>query len=101
MHTRGRSMKAPRPRRSRANVAAGVLGLAVAYLATGELSLLAMPSGYPPAVWAPAGVALVAVLMGGMRLLPGVALGAFAVNLISFLDAGAGWSVLGALAAAL
>src|SRR4051812_32436508 len=103
MHTPGRrmtAMRASRARTSSANLAVGALGLAAAYVLTGELSLVAVPRGYPPAVWAPAGVALVAVLMGGMRLLPGVALGAFAVNLVAFLNAGTGWSVSGAVLAA-
>jgi diguanylate cyclase len=73
------------------------VGVAAAYVVTGELSLIAMPPGYPPAVWAPAGVALVAVLLGGLRLAPAVALGALTLNVISFATAGPAMTPLGAL----
>lgn len=64
--------------------------LAVVYALVGRLSLLlAIPPGYSMAVYPSAGIALGIVLTRGYRLLPGVALGAFAVNLfISFENAG-------------
>lgn len=50
------------------------------YLA-GELALLlAIPPGYASALWPPAGIALAAVLVWGYRVLPGVMLGAFLLN---------------------
>jgi two-component sensor histidine kinase/CHASE1-domain containing sensor protein len=76
-------MSAAGQRRSSLSLGAGIVGVAAAYLATGELSLATMPAGYPPAVWAPAGLALVAVLLGGMRFAPAVALGSFALNFLA------------------
>jgi PAS domain S-box-containing protein len=63
-----------------------ILGLAIVYAVVGRLSLLlAIPPGYSMAVYPPAGIALGMVLTGGYRLLPGVALGSFLVNLfVSF-----------------
>jgi two-component sensor histidine kinase/CHASE1-domain containing sensor protein len=77
-------MRGSGQRGSGIKLVAGVLGVAVAYALTGALSWVAMPRGYPPAVWAPAGVAIVAVLLGGRRLAPAVALGAFVVHLLTF-----------------
>jgi PAS domain S-box-containing protein len=58
------------------------LGLAAAYLATGRLGLeLAGYAHSISLVWPPAGIALAALAVGGRALWPGVALGAFAVNL--------------------
>lgn len=64
--------------------------LAAVYALVGRLSLLlAIPPGYSMAVYPPAGIALGIILTKGYRLLPGVALGAFAVNLfISFENSG-------------
>jgi two-component sensor histidine kinase/integral membrane sensor domain MASE1 len=92
-------MRGSGQRASGLRLAARVLGVALAYFATGMLCLAAMPRGYPPAVWAPAGVALVAVLLGGPRLAPAAALGSFVVNLVSFPLAGSGRSVAGVLLA--
>lgn len=59
-----------------------VLGLAALYTMTGWLSLLlAIPPGYSMAVYPPAGIALGLVLVHGYRVLPGVMLGSFLVNL--------------------
>ncbi|PKN54343.1 MAG: hypothetical protein CVU56_27100 [Deltaproteobacteria bacterium HGW-Deltaproteobacteria-14] len=58
-----------------------VLLLATAYFAAGVLGLeLATTHGSVTLVWAPTGIALAALLLGGLRLWPGVLLGALAVN---------------------
>ncbi len=55
--------------------------LAAAYAVTGWLSTrLAISPGYATAIFPPAGIALVALLTGGMRLWPGVWLGSFLLN---------------------
>ncbi len=65
-----------------------ILLVATAYFAAGTLSSpLAIPPGYATAVWPPAGIALVAVLVFGYRVGPGVALGSFLTNLQSSLEA--------------
>ena len=54
---------------------------ALAYMAAGQLALLlAIPPGYAAPIYPPAGIALAAVLVYGYRALPGVLIGAFAVN---------------------
>lgn len=67
-----------------------ILGLAAVYALAGRLSLLlAIPPGYSMAVFPPAGIALGIILVCGYRLLPGVALGSFLLNLfISFENSG-------------
>ena len=56
--------------------------LALVYFALGRFGLmLDAVSGFASLVWAPTGVALAALLLGGSRMWPGVAVGAFAVNL--------------------
>src|SRR5262249_44010380 len=58
------------------------LALAAVYLAIGRLGLEI--AGYAHSVtlvWPPAGIALAALVLGGRRLWPGIALGAFVVNL--------------------
>ncbi|MFZ6681005.1 CHASE domain-containing protein [Undibacterium sp. Tian12W] len=56
--------------------------LAFVYILFGRIALLlAIPPGYAIAVFPPAGVAVIAVLTGGYRLLPGVALGSCIFNL--------------------
>ncbi len=63
--------------------ARAILLLAIAYAVLGKLSmLLALPPGYASAIFPSAGIALAAVIVGGNRLLPGVALGALALNLM-------------------
>ena len=58
-----------------------VLGTALAYAAAGALALmLAGPPGYASPLYPSAGIALAAVLTYGRVALPGVLLGAFAVN---------------------
>lgn len=66
---------------------ARTIGLAVVYVAVGRLSLvLAIPPGYASAVWAPAGIALAAVLFWGHRVWPGIVLGSFLVNVWTSVD---------------
>ena len=55
--------------------------LAAVYFAAAKLSLeLAIPPGYATAVWPPSGIALAALVLGGVRLWPGVWLGAALAN---------------------
>src|SRR5438552_2901072 len=62
---------------------AGVLALAALYVGAARLGMaLALPpEKKATAVWPPSGIALAAILLGGARLWPGVALGAFLANL--------------------
>jgi signal transduction histidine kinase len=61
--------------------AGAILVLFAAYYATGRLGLwLDAESGFASLVWAPSGISLVALLIFGYRLWPGIALGAFLVN---------------------
>ncbi|MBF8277418.1 MAG: hypothetical protein HW390_2491 [Candidatus Brocadiaceae bacterium] len=58
-----------------------VASLAAAYAVTGWLSTrLAISPGYATAIFPPAGIALVVLLTGGIRLWPGVWLGSFLLN---------------------
>ncbi|MDE2427943.1 MAG: CHASE domain-containing protein [Burkholderiales bacterium] len=58
-----------------------VLALALVYALAGRASqLLAIPPGYSIAVYPPAGIALGVILAFGQRLLPGVTLGSFLLN---------------------
>jgi signal transduction histidine kinase len=57
------------------------VGLAALYVALGRVALMLDPvNGFAALVWPPTGVALAALLLGGLRYLPGIAVGAFAVN---------------------
>jgi len=57
--------------------------LALAYFAAAKAALLiAIPPGYAAALWPASGVAVAALLLGGVRLWPGVWLGSFAANLM-------------------
>src|SRR5438552_588556 len=61
-----------------------ILAVAVAYAVIGKLSLgLAFVDSSVTAVWPPSGIAVAALLFGGVRLWPGVALGALAANLLN------------------
>jgi PAS domain S-box-containing protein len=65
-----------------ARAVAPALLLALAYLAAGLLAAgLAIPPSYAIPIYPPAGIALAVVLVYGPRALPGVWLGAMAVNL--------------------
>src|SRR4030095_3197364 len=56
--------------------------LAVVYFGTARLGLhMDAGSGFAPTVCPPTGIALVAISLFGYRLWPGIALGAFLVNL--------------------
>ena len=56
--------------------------MALAYFGSAQLGLaLAFETPSTTAIWAPTGIALAALVLGGRRLWPGVALGAFAANL--------------------
>lgn len=69
--------------------------LAAVYFVTGKLGLLlAIPPGYASAVWPPSGIALAGTLILGYRVLPGVALGSFLVN-VSMLFGGGGHGSIG------
>src|SRR5437764_1443608 len=60
---------------------AKVLGLGLAYFAAAKAGLaLAYENSSVTAVWPPTGIALAALVLGGRRLWPGVALGAFLAN---------------------
>ena len=68
------------PSRRRAILAQAAF-VALAYFCAAKLALLlAIPPGYAAAVWPASGIALVALLVGGNRLWPGVWLGSFAAN---------------------
>ena len=57
------------------------IGLAIVYFITGLLTLnLSLPPSGATPLWAPAGIALAAILIWGYRLLPGVFLGDFFVG---------------------
>ena len=64
-------------------------GTALAYGLVGWVALwLAVPPGYASPLYPSAGIALACVLTFGWRVLPGVALGAFVVNLLLAVDRG-------------
>lgn len=71
-------------KRIRLGTVQAILLLAFCYVVSGKLALLlALPSsGYATAIFPPAGIAVAAVMAGGARLLPGVLLGSFVVNVI-------------------
>jgi hypothetical protein len=55
--------------------------LVALYVGTAKLGLsLHAVGGFATAVWPPTGLALVALVLGGYRLWPGIALGAYLVN---------------------
>ena len=59
-----------------------ILLLALSYAAIGRLFvLLAIPPGYATAIFPSAGLAIVAVILFGLRILPGVFLGSLLLNL--------------------
>lgn len=72
--------------------------LALAYYVSGRLGmLLAIPPGYATAVFPPSGIALAALLLGGVRLAPGVWLGSCAMNLWITLSGNPGVTLVQAL----
>ena len=76
------------PARSRPRQALALLGVAIACWVAWKLGVLLMPRGYPPAVGLPAGIAVVAVLLGGYRFAGSVLAGGFLFHLLDSLDAG-------------
>ena len=77
-----------------------IIALALLYIILGRAALLlAIPPGYAMAIYPPAGLALGAVLIGGYRLLPGVALGSLCLNLWIGYDSGQGLSHTGMVVA--
>ncbi len=69
-------------RRAEIALAGAILLLGAAYFCGGKVGFALQPvSGFAAPVWPPTGLALAALLLGGMRLWPGVALGAFLLNL--------------------
>ena len=76
-------MSGQEPHRGKLVTAARILVLCLAYVGLGRLGMAISPvSGFATLVWPPAGVALAALLIGGYRLWPGVALGALVINLV-------------------
>ncbi|MEU4741417.1 MASE1 domain-containing protein [Actinosynnema sp. NPDC023658] len=76
----------PSPRLGR--YALHLVVVAACYYAGARLGLLqALVNGQVTPLWPPTGVAVLAMLLGGVRMWPGVALGAFAAN-IAFNDLG-------------
>ncbi|WP_374563611.1 CHASE domain-containing protein [Ideonella sp.] len=72
-----------------------VPALALAYYAAARLGLLlAFQHSNASPVWPPSGIALAALAVGGRRLWPGVALGAFAANAVVFAANGAALPVV-------
>jgi signal transduction histidine kinase/DNA-binding response OmpR family regulator/integral membrane sensor domain MASE1/HPt (histidine-containing phosphotransfer) domain-containing protein len=61
-----------------------ILALGATYAIIGKLSLgLAFANSNVSAVWPPTGIAVAALLLGGLRLWPGVAIGALTANLLN------------------
>jgi anti-anti-sigma factor len=66
----------------RARYALALIGVAALYTASGKLGLdLAFGTRSVSAIWPPTGIALAALVLGGYRLWPAVALGALLANL--------------------
>src|SRR5439155_1097556 len=63
-------------------LAASIIGLAAAYFVAGKFGLnLAFVNTSTTAVWPPTGISLAALLLLGIRVCPGVLLGAFLTNI--------------------
>ncbi len=76
-------MTSAAPFRQTPHWALALLGTTLAYALAGWVSMwLAIPSGYAAPLYPPAGIALACVLTFGWRMLPGVAVGAVAVNVL-------------------
>jgi PAS domain S-box-containing protein len=62
--------------------AAQLVGVCAAYVALGRVGLMMSPvHGFSTLVWPPSGLSLAAILLGGRRLWPAIAVGAFVTNL--------------------
>ncbi|GAB2816254.1 MASE1 domain-containing protein [Lentzea nigeriaca] len=70
-----------------------ILAVAVAYYATAKVGLvLALVKGQVTPLWLPTGISVAALLMSGLRIWPGIALGALTANIA--LGTGPGATVL-------
>jgi len=75
-----------RPRSSLVSWAIEVLIVAILYYGAARLGLtLAFESTNASPVWPPSGIALVAALLLGYRVWPGIMLGAFLANVVVFI----------------
>jgi signal transduction histidine kinase len=64
-----------------ARAVAPALLVAAGYYVSGRLGLLlALPPGYASAAWPPSGIALAGLLLAGWRVVPGIWLGSFLLN---------------------
>src|SRR5947208_1752330 len=77
---------------------AQLAGVALAYYAAARLGLLLqLPGTNASPVWPPSGIGLAAVLLFGLRVWPGILVGAFLANLLTLsADAPTGTRVLAA-----
>ncbi len=73
----------------------GIAIVAFLYFSAGRLALLlAIPPGYATAVWPASGIALVALVLHGYRLWPGIVVGSFLVNVGTSIGGGDALSIL-------
>src|SRR3989454_12857586 len=78
--SKNRTPRPSKPSRT-ARYLSSVAALLVLYFITARLGLLMdAVSGFATTVWPPTGISLVALSVFGYRLWPGIALGAFLVN---------------------
>src|SRR5436309_8971863 len=76
-----------------------VAAVAVAYYAGSRLGLLMqLPGTNASPVWPPAGIGLAAVLLFGLRVWPGITLGAFLANLLTLPSTWAGFMASSSIA---
>jgi signal transduction histidine kinase len=69
---------------SRGSLAFRIVGVAVAYVVAARLGLtLDAVAGFATLVWPASGIALAALLLGGYRLWPAIAIGAFVANALN------------------
>ena len=69
--------------------AISIVAVAAVYVASGKLGLdLAFTTGSVTAIWPPTGIALAALILGGYRMWPAVALGALLTNVNTGINAG-------------
>ncbi len=68
-----------------------IVGVAILYFLSARLGLLiAFENTNATAVWPPSGIAVASLLILGYRVAPGIWMGAFAANLLGFIDSGSG-----------
>jgi two-component sensor histidine kinase/CHASE1-domain containing sensor protein len=75
---------------SRSKLVAGLVGVVAVCWIAGKLGVLVMPRGYPPAVGVPAGIGIVAVMLGGYRFALSLAVGTFLFHFFQSLEGGHG-----------